>query len=168
MPSKESTCIHRYNLQKFNLPDFERQSMIHKVLTVGRPALNSAKQPLISFNKLQVYRRLHNPARSNYQSSSRISPIQLRNRCQPASFGQRQITRYCSYKSNMCKAKDDLAVASVDVSKGREVLPANVKPVHYSLTLEPDFDKFTYEGEVVIEYVKPIIQQRITTQVRIQ
>ncbi|KAL8750797.1 MAG: hypothetical protein Q9199_006841 [Rusavskia elegans] len=51
----------------------------------------------------------------------------------------------------MCRAKDDLAAASVDVSKGREVLPANVKPVHYSLTLEPDFEKFTYEGEVVID-----------------
>ena len=129
--------------------------MIRKVLTVGRPALNPAKQPLISYNKLQVYRRLHNPARNNYQSSSRIGPIQLRNRCQPASFAQRQITRCCSFRTNMCRAKDDLAVASVDVSTGREVLPANVKPVHYSLTLEPNFEKFTYEGKVVIEYVKP-------------
>lgn len=41
----------------------------------------------------------------------------------------------------------------MDVSKGREVLPINVKPMHYDLTLEPDFEKFTYEGTVVIEYV---------------
>lgn len=41
----------------------------------------------------------------------------------------------------------------MDVSKGREVLPTNVKPMHYDLTLEPDFEKFTYEGTVVIEYV---------------
>lgn len=34
----------------------------------------------------------------------------------------------------------------------REVLPANVKPTHYDLTLEPDFEKFTYEGTVIIEY----------------
>ena len=43
----------------------------------------------------------------------------------------------------------------MDVSKGREVLPTNVKPVHYDLTLEPDFEKFSYEGRVVIEYVWP-------------
>ena len=39
----------------------------------------------------------------------------------------------------------------MDVSKGREVLPTNVKPLHYNLTLEPDFAKFSYEGTVVIE-----------------
>ena len=42
---------------------------------------------------------------------------------------------------------------SMDVTKGREVLPKNVKPIHYDLTLEPDFEKFTYEGTVIIEYV---------------
>jgi aminopeptidase 2 len=31
------------------------------------------------------------------------------------------------------------------------VLPTNVKPVHYDLTLEPNFDDFTYEGTVVID-----------------
>jgi aminopeptidase 2 len=36
--------------------------------------------------------------------------------------------------------------------QGREVLPTNVKPLHYDLTLEPNFDKFTYDGTVVIEY----------------
>ncbi|KAF2178505.1 hypothetical protein K469DRAFT_695310 [Zopfia rhizophila CBS 207.26] len=41
--------------------------------------------------------------------------------------------------------------AAMDVSQAREVLPTNVKPVHYDLTLEPDFDKFTYEGKVVID-----------------
>lgn len=53
----------------------------------------------------------------------------------------------------MCKHFGVDAHASVDISKGREVLPANVKPVHYDLTLEPDFDSFTYNGTVVIEYV---------------
>ena len=41
----------------------------------------------------------------------------------------------------------------MNVDSHREVLPTNVKPMHYDLTLEPDFDKFTYEGKVVIEYV---------------
>lgn len=36
---------------------------------------------------------------------------------------------------------------------GREVLPTNVKPVHYDLTLEPNFESFKYDGTVVIEYV---------------
>ncbi len=39
----------------------------------------------------------------------------------------------------------------MDVSKGREILPANVIPRHYDLTLEPDFEKLTYEGTVVID-----------------
>jgi aminopeptidase 2 len=33
----------------------------------------------------------------------------------------------------------------------RELLPANVVPKHYNLTLEPDFDKFTFEGTVVVD-----------------
>lgn len=41
---------------------------------------------------------------------------------------------------------------STNVTHGREVLPTNVKPVHYDLTLDPDFEKFTYDGTVVIEY----------------
>ncbi|KAK9487097.1 peptidase family M1-domain-containing protein [Lipomyces starkeyi] len=32
----------------------------------------------------------------------------------------------------------------------REILPQNVKPLHYDLTLEPDFEKFTFEGTVSI------------------
>lgn len=40
---------------------------------------------------------------------------------------------------------------SLDVTKGREVLPTNVKPTHYHVTLEPDLDKFTFKGNVVID-----------------
>jgi len=46
----------------------------------------------------------------------------------------------------------------MNVSQGREVLPTNVKPVHYDLTLEPDFDKFTYNGTVTIEYTSLSLQ----------
>lgn len=42
----------------------------------------------------------------------------------------------------------------MNVSSGRVLLPNNVKPLHYDLTLEPDFENFTYEGTVVIEYVQ--------------
>lgn len=34
---------------------------------------------------------------------------------------------------------------------GRELLPANVVPKHYDLTLEPDFAKLTFDGTVVID-----------------
>lgn len=49
----------------------------------------------------------------------------------------------------MCKHFD--AGSNLDISKGREVLPNNVKPIHYDLTLEPNLDTFEYEGKVVIE-----------------
>jgi len=50
----------------------------------------------------------------------------------------------------MCRRGEELSGSTT--IQGREVLPTNVKPVHYDLTLEPDFDKFTYDGSVVIEY----------------
>ncbi|KAK2761286.1 Aminopeptidase 2 mitochondrial [Arachnomyces sp. PD_36] len=46
---------------------------------------------------------------------------------------------------------DGVVGSSTNVPHGREILPANVKPLHYDLTLEPDFEKFTYEGSVVID-----------------
>jgi len=55
----------------------------------------------------------------------------------------------------MCYAQGDAVGGSIDITKGREVLPTNVKPVHYDLTLEPDLEKFTFEGTVIIEYVIP-------------
>lgn len=41
--------------------------------------------------------------------------------------------------------------SSMDIRKGREVLPKNVKPLHYDLTLEPNFETFKYEGQVTID-----------------
>jgi aminopeptidase 2 len=53
----------------------------------------------------------------------------------------------------MCKLRGerDVAESGLDVTKGREILPANVIPKHYDLTLEPDFEKLTYKGTVVID-----------------
>lgn len=53
----------------------------------------------------------------------------------------------------MCRRDADVTGANLDIAKGREVLPKNVKPVHYDLTLEPNLDTFEYEGKVVIEYI---------------
>lgn len=51
----------------------------------------------------------------------------------------------------MCRREAETADANMDVSKGREVLPKNVKPLHYDVTLEPDFEAFKYNGEVTID-----------------
>jgi aminopeptidase 2 len=51
----------------------------------------------------------------------------------------------------MCHSRRTDEALGSTLAQGREVLPTNVKPVHYDLTLEPDFEKFTYEGTVVIE-----------------
>ncbi len=61
--------------------------------------------------------------------------------------------RACSHRARMCRYGSQAEVVSsgMDISKGREVLPVNVRPVHYDLTLEPDMEKFTYGGKVKIE-----------------
>ncbi|KAL1976637.1 hypothetical protein VTN31DRAFT_2919 [Thermomyces dupontii] len=52
----------------------------------------------------------------------------------------------------MCRSRHaDESIGSTFAPHDREVLPANVKPVHYDLTLEPDFEKFTYDGTVIID-----------------
>jgi aminopeptidase 2 len=50
----------------------------------------------------------------------------------------------------MCRGNAEVQSGGL-VPKAREVLPTNVKPTHYDLTLEADFEKFTFDGTVVIE-----------------
>jgi aminopeptidase 2 len=52
--------------------------------------------------------------------------------------------RHCSYR-NMCRSMADIS-GGIDITKNREVLPTNVVPRHYDLTLEPDFEKFKFDG----------------------
>ena len=68
-------------------------------------------------------------------------------------FTASHTVRHCSQRRAMCKKNADIEGGSVDVEASREVLPTNVKPLHYALTLEPNFEEFSYEGTVVIEYV---------------
>ncbi|KAG7660768.1 APE2 [[Candida] subhashii] len=51
----------------------------------------------------------------------------------------------------MCRRHNSIGSAQV-VPQDREVLPTNVKPLHYDLTLEPIFDNFTFKGEETIDF----------------
>ncbi|KAJ4396954.1 Aminopeptidase 2 mitochondrial [Gnomoniopsis smithogilvyi] len=51
----------------------------------------------------------------------------------------------------MCRHAGALESSSSTNVAGRELLPTNVVPKHYDLTLEPDFSKFTFDGTVVID-----------------
>jgi aminopeptidase 2 len=48
----------------------------------------------------------------------------------------------------MCQGHD---ASGSTLAAGREILPANVKPIHYDLTLTPDFKTFKFDGAVEIE-----------------
>ena len=49
--------------------------------------------------------------------------------------------------------RDTEESSAMDVTKGREVLPKNVKPTHYNVELEPDLEQYTYNGSIDIEWV---------------
>lgn len=51
----------------------------------------------------------------------------------------------------MCRHAGATESSSSTNVAGRELLPANVVPKHYDLTLEPDLTKFTFEGTVVVD-----------------
>lgn len=50
----------------------------------------------------------------------------------------------------MCRAAAETLDGGM-APTGRVLLPTNVKPVHYDLTMEPNFEKFTFEGTVITE-----------------
>lgn len=49
----------------------------------------------------------------------------------------------------MCRSRD--AGGATLNPHGRDLLPANVIPQHYDLTIDPDFTKFTFDGTVIID-----------------
>lgn len=116
-----------------------------------RTFLNAAARNLILFAPAP-HRRAAPPSPSPHPSAPR--PALLRPTSTPAFCSPVAVSvRHCSHRRNMCKQFGaDAPGAAMDISQAREVLPTNVKPLHYDLTLEPDFDKFTFEGSVTIEY----------------
>lgn len=51
----------------------------------------------------------------------------------------------------MCKDANMSGDSSLTISDGHVVLPKNVKPTHYNLTIEPDLETLKYSGKVVID-----------------
>lgn len=51
----------------------------------------------------------------------------------------------------MCRTHAVAETASGVTVQGRELLPTNVIPKHYHVTLEPDLTNFTFDGTVVID-----------------
>ncbi|KAI1357008.1 peptidase family M1-domain-containing protein [Xylaria sp. FL0043] len=88
-------------------------------------------------------------------SSSPPRVSSLRSSRTPASPSA-SFVRSCSYRRhNMCRLAGEVehfGGAKPDPNAGRELLPTNVIPRHYDVTLEPDFKKFTFEGKVVIDF----------------
>ena len=71
------------------------------------------------------------------------------NRLSPSPVSRTSI-RHCSCR-NMWGNNTDVAGGNMDIAKGRQVLPKNVKPTHYDLTLEPNLETFAYDGRVTID-----------------
>ena len=66
----------------------------------------------------------------------------------PSLFSFQSVARRnCSFK--MCR--HSIASGSTNVVQ-REVLPTNVKPLHYDLSLKPDLVNFTFDGSEVIDF----------------
>lgn len=53
----------------------------------------------------------------------------------------RKMTSACAHKT----------VTHLNNRPDRDVLPTNVVPMKYHLTIKPDMDNFTFEGKVIIE-----------------
>ncbi|TID29521.1 hypothetical protein CANINC_001916 [Pichia inconspicua] len=65
----------------------------------------------------------------------------------PSSF--KRFHHFCNHRNTIDKMCMNGSL--VGVSESRQVLPTNVKPLHYDLKLEPLFDTFKFNGEVKID-----------------
>ncbi|KAH7264907.1 peptidase family M1-domain-containing protein [Fusarium redolens] len=137
--------------------DYEEARAGDRVCSLGEaPYLDlNSKTPSITTPYQPLHRsQSHSFLSSTFttaSSSRSILPRPLHN-SKVSSLVPRQQQRNCSCRRAMYRNGNDVASASLDIRRGREVLPKNVKPLHYDLTLEPNFETFKYEGTVVIDF----------------
>lgn len=129
--------------------------MIKTTITARRLAAIVVKPP---FPRISIPRiSSSTPAIARSFCASVNNPRLQRALVEHKTFQQRysasQTIRHCSHRRAMCRQTAEIEGGTFGVEASREVLPTNVKPLHYALTLEPNFEKFSYEGTVVIEYV---------------
>lgn len=105
------------------------------------PSKNAKLSPYLSSSSSSIF-----TSKANFHSSKRSK---LLNR-------PLHQVRHCSYQRNMCKHFGVDNSGSRNVPSDRVILPADVKPTYYKLDLEPDFEKFTFDGTVAISYVKTL------------
>src|SRR5687768_9525793 len=67
-------------------------------------------------------------------------------------FGKVSISKDVKSRTYCTMRRAQAEAAAVTTAKSaRDLLPANVIPRHYDVTIEPDLDKFTFEGKVAID-----------------
>ena len=135
-------AIHRSHLTRLPSPS---NSYCYHLRFRGyiKPATASIPKSLSTYNITTQTLQNKNPRNTlqNSSSSSSRSPLRL----------STQQIRYCSAHRKMCRGHDlNVSGGSMNSTTDRVVLPTDVKPTNYTVELEPDFEKFTYEGTVKI------------------
>ena len=127
--------------------------MIRSTSIASHLAAKTLKPRVLHINSCSVFSPSFQATSRHFSSPVRLNLFQRKTKFLPKRTEIRQGIRNCSSQRAMCRTQAEVQSGSMDVSRGRVLLPNNVKPLHYDLSLEPDFENFTYEGTVVIEYV---------------
>ena len=91
---------------------------------------------------------LRNPIRSAIRLASFSTPQNIFQT--PRIYQQFPFTR--THQLQLPKLYRSICSNGQSNPQGREVLPTNVTPLHYDLTLEPKFDTFKFNGQETIDF----------------
>nr|AJD23199.1 aminopeptidase 2 [Onygena corvina] len=152
--SSSSASASASSFSSLSLPSFShRPTLARRRLNIRLPLSRRGfvRPPITPAHPPRRPTTFTPPTRPASSAPSALPPLQS----SPASPVRlsRQFLRYCSYR-RMCRARqgDDGAAGSMPVAAaGREILPTNVKPLHYDLTLEPNFEDFSFKGSVQVD-----------------